>query len=147
MDPSRLQPEQARSPEKLLTRFNGYLAVSALSFVINIGLTSLLHEAVSLKPMWAFGISLTVLFCINFTLMRYWVYRKHLRPGTLRRQFVATMVTSGGFRLTEWLFFVALNEFLKIYYLPAMLIVMGTSFLLKFFVYDKLIFGKTRPLP
>jgi putative flippase GtrA len=137
-----MQPQRVSSHEKSLTRFKGYLAASALSFVVNIGLTSFLHEVISMKPMWAYGISLIVLLCINFLLMRYWVYRKHLQPGTLQKQFVATALTSFGFRVSEWVFFVGLNEFLRVNYLLAMLIVMGISFLLKFFVYDRLIFNK-----
>jgi putative flippase GtrA len=142
MDTSRLQPQRVNSPEKLLAKFRGYLTVSALSFVINIGLTSFLHQVINMKPMWAYGISLIVLLCINFLLMRYWVYRKHLQPGTLQKQFIATGITSIGFRLSEWLFFVGLNEFFRLYYLVAMFIVMCTSFIVKFFVYDTLIFNK-----
>jgi putative flippase GtrA len=126
-----MQPQRVSSHEKSLTRFKGYLAASALSFVVNIGLTSFLHEVISMKPMWAYGISLIVLLCINFLLMRYW-----------QKQFVATALTSFGFRVSEWVFFVGLNEFLRVNYLLAMLIVMGISFLLKFFVYDRLIFNK-----
>jgi putative flippase GtrA len=142
MDTSHLQPERVKSRARLIEKFNGYVVVSAVSFFLNVGLTAFLHEIINLKPMWAYGISLIILLCMNFCLMRYWVYRQEMQPGTLKKQFVATAATSIGFRLSEWLVFIGLNEFLGLYYLLAMLIVMGISFFLKFFVYDALIFNR-----
>lgn len=120
-------------------RFVRFGLTSGLSFMINLGLTALLHEVVALSEEWAFAISLASVFLMNFLLLRHYVF--DASSGDPRRQIALTAISSATFRGMEYLGFLLVHTMMSVHYLLAVGLVLGVSFLLKFFYYGNVVFA------
>lgn len=126
-----------------------YLVNTGLSFVVNLGLTALLHEVFEVREAMAYAVALVTVFVMNFILFRYYVFDGRTdRPA---RQLGAFAATSVVFRSGEWVafrllteapFFHELNERYAFYYLLVIIAVQGTTFVIKYFVYGGWLFKR-----
>jgi putative flippase GtrA len=124
-----------RATAASLARFAG---LGGISFATNVGLTAFLHELVHLPEEVAFAISLVTVFTMNFLACRYVVFSG--RAGDPKRQLVLYALSSLGFRLGEYLAFLALHTWLGTPYLLAIFVVLGVSFVIKFLYYRFVVF-------
>lgn len=128
-----------------------YLVNTGLSFVVNLGLTALLHEVFEVREAMAYAVALVTVFVMNFLLFRYYVFDGRTdQPAKQLGTFAATSVV---FRTGEWIafrilteapFFREFNERYAYYYLLVIIAVQGTTFVIKYFVYGGWLF-KRRP--
>ncbi len=58
----------------------------------------------------------------------------------IRRQFAAYTASAIGFRVSEYLGFLALHTILGVHYIITMFVVQGATFVIKFFFYGRLVF-------
>lgn len=117
-----------------------YLVNTGLSFVVNLGLTALLHEVFEFREAMAYGVALVVVFVMNFVLFRYYVFDGRTdQPAKQLGTFAATSVV---FRVSEWFAFRLLNERFAVHYLLAIVVVQGTTFVVKYFVYGGWLFKR-----
>ncbi|MEM6855611.1 MAG: GtrA family protein [Planctomycetota bacterium] len=122
-----------------------YLVNTGLSFVVNLGLTALLHEAFGVREATAYAVALVTVFVMNFLLFRYYVFDGRTeQPGQQLATFAGTSVA---FRVSEWFVFRLLHEKLGVYYLLAIILVQGTTFVIKYFVYGGWLFKRKTPQP
>ena len=144
-DPSPNAAEATQAPDTPRYRkLFRYLVNTGLSFVVNLGLTALLHEAFGVREATAYGVALVTVFVMNFLLFRYYVFDGRTdQPGKQLATFAGTSVA---FRVSEWFVFRLLHEKLGVYYLLAIILVQGTTFVIKYFVYGGWLFKrKTTP--
>ena len=134
--------ESSKAPG-LLANFGRYTVVSGLSFASIFVLTVLLHEVLIITEELAYGITLVVVFAMNFSLMRFWVYRHTRHEKNALRQLGLTALASLAFRLLEFGGFLLLHTWIGVYYLIAMVIVNGGSFIGKFFFLHSVVFGRS----
>jgi putative flippase GtrA len=121
-----------------LNGFRRYIFSSAVSFSVNVGLTAIFHEIFRAEEELAFAIALTTVTGINFLLHRYYTF-----AGTGRSLIAqgATFTTSAiGFRGAEYGIFLALHLWLGLLYPVAIVMVLSTSFVGKFFWFRHVIF-------
>jgi len=116
-----------------------YAQVSCLSFVVNIGLTIFLHEVCAVPEEIAFAVAIVVVFLMNFTAMRHYIYKGS--SGPLGGQFATFAVSSIGFRGTEYLGFLVLHSWLGFDYRVVVVGVTGVSAGVKF-LYYKFVFER-----
>ncbi len=102
---------------QLLSHFYRFTIVSALSFGLQIGLLVLLHGVIGLMEEVAFVLTMAVVFTVNFSLLRRFVYPNQTR--SIHGQFIATLSVSLGFRVFEFVMFVILHRLAGIGYLFA----------------------------
>jgi putative flippase GtrA len=119
-------------------RFVGY---GLISYAFGVGLSALLREVIGLHEEVAVGLTLVVLFVLNFWLARRFVFRATGHKG---KQFVRFVSTSLAMRGAEYVVFLTLLRVLHHHYLLALTIAMGFSGLAKFLLYRTVVFG--RPL-
>lgn len=132
-----LESLRARLKPAALLRF---AAGGLLSSGISVGSTALLHELGSIPPHVAAAVGLALAFAANFVVLRLFVFRGTKEP--LLRQSLVFLGSSAVFRGLEWLGFYVLNVWLGVQYLAALIIVLGLSFMLKFFVYEGWVFRR-----
>lgn len=118
-----------------------FVLQAAVGFPLNIALTVLFHEVVGLHEELAFFASLAIVFVINFMIMRHYVYRA--QDGHRGGQMVRFACTSASFRAIEYLAFLVVHTALNAPYLPAMIGILITSFVAKYFVFKRLVFRKS----
>ncbi|MFC1572480.1 GtrA family protein [Candidatus Eisenbacteria bacterium] len=119
-------------------RFFRFCVLTVISFSINLGLTALLHEVFAIDERVSFAIALVVVFVVNFLMQRYYVYRA--AGGSARRQLVLYLLSSLGFRGSEYLAFLLVHSVLGVHYLISVVGVLGVSFMAKFFFYGTVVF-------
>jgi putative flippase GtrA len=116
-----------------------------VSSAVAIGGTALLHEMAGMPERIAGAGGLAASLLVNFVVLRFFVFR-----GTqisVWRQLPMFLATSGVFRALEYAGFFVVNTYLHLQYLLALVVVLGTSFLLKFLVYEGLVFVKKAGTP
>ena len=113
--------------------------LSGLSFTMNLGLTTTLHETCRLPAEAAFAIAIVAVFFMNFLFMRYYVFPGGRRSAT--GQLALYGLSSLGFRGGEYLGFLALYTWLGLYYILAIVAVTGASLVTKFFYYRSVVFS------
>jgi putative flippase GtrA len=115
-----------------------YGVVSGMSFVINLGLTALLHEVFGVAEEAAYAVALITVFLTNFVMFRYYVYGRTV--GAAHRQLLAYTLSAIGFRGGEYLSFLLVHTVLGVYYLAAIILVQSVSAITKFFYYRAVVF-------
>jgi putative flippase GtrA len=131
---------KARGASGLLARVNRFAVLSAISFATNVATIWALVQLGGASEELAVGLSLAVIFVFNFAMMRAWVYEgRSFRMGA-RRQLLACAITSACFRVGEWTAFALLFRLIGLHYLATFALVAVASFLIKFGVYDRLVF-------
>jgi putative flippase GtrA len=119
-----------------------FLVLGVLSFSTNLGITAGLHEILGVSPEVAFAIALVIAFCMNFSLMRWWVFRGTERP--IMDQLVGFGVSSLFFRGTEYVGYLFLYRIANVRYLTAAVAVLGASFVVKYVVYNSWLFSREK---
>ena len=107
-----------------------------------LGVSALLGELDWVGERVAAAIGLATSLVVNFNVMRYFVFRGDQRP--LLRQWFEYLASSGVFRGLEYLAFLVVNTWFHVHYLLALLLVLATSFSLKFVVYEGWVFRRRR---
>jgi putative flippase GtrA len=121
-----------------LSSFQRYILSSALSFSLNIGLTAMFHEIFRVDEELAFAIALTTVTGMNFLLHRHYTFVGGARP--IIAQWAAFTASTVGFRGAEYGIFLALHQWLELVYPAAIVVVLSTSFVSKFFWFRHVIF-------
>ena len=116
-----------------------FLQMSGFSFLLNLGLTILLHEVFRLPTELAYAIALLNALVTNFLMMRWYVFSNSGQP--LVRQASGFVAASMLFRGLEYLAFLLLHTILGVAYILAIVFVMGVAFVAKFFFYRQCVFG------
>jgi putative flippase GtrA len=112
--------------------------LSCISFVINFGLTVVLHEWGQMSEEAAFAVALAVVLVMNFLLMRWYVYET--KAGAIWQQFGLYLCSAIVFRATEYGAFLLWHTW---YGSDYRLVVVGISVIssgVKFFYY-RFLFG------
>ena len=116
-----------------------FLAGGVASTVVTLGTTAALHEVVAIREVIAAAIGLTASLVVNFAVLRLFVFRGTSIP--LRRQAMMFLGSSGVFRALEYSGFFVLH-LLGVHYLVGLVLILGSSFVVKFFVYERLVFSR-----
>ena len=116
-----------------------WTACSGFSFATVLGITAGLHEIVGIDEKFSFLAPLVFVFFINFITLRYFVYGRSTRP--IITQFIQYGVSAMIFRSLEYCAYWLALDLLGVNYLVAVLVIMPTSFLLKFLFYRVAVFG------
>ncbi|QDT91683.1 hypothetical protein Pan161_33450 [Gimesia algae] len=114
-----------------------YVMLIIVSLVTNLGLAfGLFYLGVSESA--SFAVALTVTYFLNFSGCRWFVFSSTDVPVTT--QFIQFAITNGSFRLLEYSSLLVLSTLEFSNYYMRVLLVLGTSFVIKFFVYGKFVF-------
>ncbi|WP_269524302.1 GtrA family protein [Coraliomargarita parva] len=125
---------------KILVRLQKLGLVAGISFILNVGITSLLTERFGVAPRVSFATTLVSIFVINFLLTRYWVFSDRVANTSAAKQFLHCMLVSAAFRLAEWSAFAILEAWTDIHYIFLIVGILIVSFLTKSLVYDRFVF-------
>ncbi len=128
---------RAKAP-KPLSAITGFGLLGVASFSLNLGLSALLHEMIGASTELSFGISLTVVFIVNFLACRYLIF--DAAGGNPLRQLIAFALSSLVFRGMEYVAFLLLHTVIGIHYLAAITAVLGVSAISKFLFYRGAVF-------
>jgi hypothetical protein len=107
--------------------------LSCASFVINFGLTVVLHEWGQMSEEAAFAMALAVVLVMNFLLMRWYVYET--KAGAIWQQFGLYLCSAIVFRATEYGAFLLWHTWWGSDYRVAVVSITAISAGLKFFYY------------
>jgi putative flippase GtrA len=118
-----------------------FFAGGVVSVGVTLAVTALLHEFAAVPERIAAAIGLVTALVVNFAVLRFFAFRGTGVP--LGRQLPMFLASSGVFRGLEYGGFFVLH-WLGVHYLLALVMVLGVSFIVKFLVYDKLVFARER---
>lgn len=134
----KFPPIKAANP--IPVKFRQFACLSAFSFIMQLAGTAFFHEIMGIREEAAYGMTLALVFLVNFSVMRYWIYKGSRRNRAFASQFFLTVITSVIFRIIEFCIFLVLFHQFGLYYLLAIGIGISLSFLLKFLVYHFIVF-------
>jgi len=126
-----------------LARLMRFGAFGAAGFVLNIAVTVTLTEVFGAPEELAFALGLVMVFTFSFVTGRYLIFADAVQ-GDPRKQLAKFTLSSAAFRGTEYLGFLLLHTVLGFPYLVAIVLVLGVSFLTKFFTYSTVVFTADR---
>jgi putative flippase GtrA len=137
-------PESGGVLRKLIQKFNvaaliRFFVGGLLSVGVTAGVTTFLHEIHGVGVPQAGAAGFVSSLVTNFLFMRFYVFRGTKVP--LLRQLAMFLASSGVFRGLEYAGFYV-TQAAGVHYQLALLLVLGCSFMLKFFVYEKLVFAR-----
>jgi len=118
----------------------GFLGVGVVSVAVNFGVTTFLHEILSLVEEISFLIGIIAAMGCNFCLLRYVLFKSYL--DNFFQQFFKFILSSIAFRGFEYLGFLIIHTWLHFWYLGAMFVVQLLSFFIKFYFYDAIFFKR-----
>jgi putative flippase GtrA len=104
-----------------------------------LGVAALLHEIRGVPEAISAALGLATALFVNFAVMRYFVFTGTRQP--LLRQFMMFLGSSGIFRGGEYAGFFVMH-LAGMNYLLALILVQGGSFIIKFFVYQNVVFAR-----
>lgn len=133
-----MTPAGAGSGRSRLAEAVRFGAASGLSALITLGLPVLLHEFAGLDPRLAVAIAFVTVFVTNFLTTRYFVFRDTGDAGTALKRF---FLSSLAFRGAEYVGFLGLYG-IGLPYWVAQVIVVGVSFVLKFFTLRNFVYKR-----
>jgi len=119
-----------------LARYAGFGVFSAC---LTLGLPVLLRELAGLAAELAVAITYLIMLGVNFVAARRFIYRA---SGGLGRQGLRYLAVNASFRAIEYLAFLVLHTGFGVYYLFALVAVVGCSFVSKYFLYGRFVFGR-----
>jgi putative flippase GtrA len=120
--------------QKALFRF---VQLSCVSFVVNFGLTFVLHEWAQMSEEAAFAMALAVVLLMNFLLMRWYVYET--KVGAVWQQFGLYLGSACVFRAAEYGAFLLWHTWYGSDYRLAVVGITVISAGMKFFYYRVLL--------
>jgi putative flippase GtrA len=115
-----------------------YLLATLLSVVITLGVPVIMVELGGIDPSYAAATAFTVAFVVNFLILKFYVYGD---DGRWQAQAVRYLLVAALFRFGEYGVFLALHQLLGWFYLVALVVTLGASFIAKFFAYYYLVFN------
>jgi putative flippase GtrA len=115
-----------------------FLAGSAASFLLVMGITMTLHEGLNLSAATAYAFALTAALGFNFFFNRHVVFQSTATNGGA--QALRFVVTSCLFRLTEWATFGILAASVTVPYTVLATAVQLISLVLKYAVFRRFVF-------
>lgn len=118
-----------------------FLVMTGISAMLSLGVPFVLHEAFSVTPNMAVVVGLAFAFVANFLVSKYYVFHNKGRAGAQMARFA---LVSFLFRASEYVAFLVLHEGFGIQYMLALISMLATSLLLKFFVYKLFVFSRRR---
>ena len=113
-----------------------------MSAVLSLSLPVLLKAGLGLNPNLAVGLSLIIVFLINFAVIRAYVFRSVAAAGPQLRRFA---LTSALMRGAEYLAFLVVHDVLGVHYWVALFAVLTVSSTCKYIVQRKFVFGASQP--
>lgn len=113
-----------------------YGLATALSATVTLGLPVLLHQVMGVPARIAVGIAFAAAFVLNFISTRSFVFKSSGQP---RDELVRYVIASAGFRLAEYLAFLALYAFGLVYYVAQIIVVVASLFL-KFATFKRFVY-------
>lgn len=117
-----------------------FFVATILSASISIGFAYFLKEEIGTPAEVAVAISLFTAFVFNFFTMRYFVFKS---KSAAMKQLVHFGVSSGVFRLAEYIFFYIIYDVIGWHYLICLIISLGTSFVIKYLYHAHITFKDT----
>ena len=115
------------------------------SSAVVLGVSAGLRESGLTGERVAAAVGLATSLVVNFNVMRHFVFRGAQEP--LLRQLLQFLASSGVFRALEYLAFLIVLDVFEVQYLLALLLVLGTSFALKFVVYGRIFRDRSQSAP
>ena len=115
-----------------------YVMLIIVSLVTNLGLAFGFFY-LGISESISFAVALAVTYFLNFSGCRWFVFLSTDVPVTT--QFFQFAITNGSFRLLEYSSLLVLSKLEFSNYYMRVLLVLGTSFIIKFFVYGKFVFS------
>ena len=116
-----------------------YVIASALSAILTLLLPVILTEIFEITVNISVGISLFAAYIFNFIVVRFYVFRS---DGSPLLELIKFALTSGIFRLAEYVAFYILYDTLDYNYLIVLVGVLLSSFCIKFFVQRMCVFSR-----
>ncbi len=123
-------PSLAKST--LAAQLARFTVSTGFSAAMSFGLPIALHEWLGVGERIAVAIGFAAAYAGNIVLLRLFVFRSR---GSWRKQLARYIPVNGAFRLAEYFAFLLLFERAGLDYRIAMLVVLGVSAGLKFFIY------------
>jgi len=123
-------------------RLARFVGVAAVGFPLNLAVTVFVHEILGASEEMAFAVALITLFVFYFLANRHFTFRA--TGGDPSRQLFRYAVFSALFRLSEFLGFLVIHTLFDVQYVIAAVVILGTSFLLKFYFYGDVVFTEGR---
>lgn len=117
-----------------------FAAGGVVSSGVTLATTAFLHEIIGLRETIAAGFGLTAALVVNFLFLRLYVFRGTQRSIT--GQLAMFLGSSGVFRALEYAAFLVVHATLDLHYLVGLILVLGSSFFLKFVVYEGWVFAR-----
>jgi putative flippase GtrA len=115
-----------------------YVLASLLSAGITLGVPVVMVELGGFDPSLAAATALLLAFVVNFLMLKFYVYRN---DGRWQAQAVRYLLVAALFRLGEFGVFLAMHRLLGLFYVVALVVTLGLSFIAKFFAYYYLVFA------
>ena len=128
-----------------LTSLARFALGGVASSAVVLGVSAGLREGGFAGERVAAAIGLATSLVVNFNVMRHFVFRGAHEP--LLRQWLQFLASSGVFRALEYLAFLIVLDVFEVQYLLALLLVLGTSFALKFIVYGRVFRNRSQDAP
>ncbi len=107
-------------------------ASTVFSAAMSFGIPVVLHEWMGVRESLGVAIGFGAAYLANIVLLRVFVFRSR---GSWKRQLARYIPLNGCFRLAEYGAFLVLFKRVGLDYRVAMLVVLGSSSLIKFFAY------------
>lgn len=118
-----------------------YLLAAALSALVSFGVPITLHELFNVDERVAVAAGLCCVIVLNFFTTRKGVFRSRGRSHHDLARYLASVAF---FRGLEYLAFLAINSVRAVPYYVALALVLGTSAVLKFFVFRHVVYRPAR---
>lgn len=120
----------------IFNKFSRFFYGGLISYSLRLGITTFLTEIFNIWYFLSYIIALSCAITVNFFFNAYITFK--IRGS--RKIFVKYIFTFFIFMLVDAFSVRFLTDFAKIYYLISIIIVTTVLFVVKFFIYDKLVF-------
>jgi len=123
--------------EKIVIQITGFGVFGVVSMFLNLAVTITLHEIFLIAANKAYPFGLGTAILVNFYLCRNVLFKSKGDPG---RQLAIFVASSLFFRGLEYSVFLIQEVTINLPYILAILLIQGTSFLIKFWYYKRFVF-------
>ncbi len=96
----------------LKPEFLKYAGYGAISYLLAVGITTLLTRVLRLDRKLAYGIAQVTVLCLNFLVAKFFIFEQSRKRSPII-QFLLFAVGNAGFRLVDWGVFSLLSLFIK----------------------------------
>jgi putative flippase GtrA len=132
-----------QAPPTTFRRLLRFGALGAVGFALNLAITVSLHELLGAPEELAFAVALVAVFVFGFLTNRHLIF-VGAAHGDPKKQLFKYAISNAGFRVAEYVGFLILHTILRLPYLLAIVAVLGSAFLTKFFTYSSVVFVDDR---